>query len=95
MSTLSSKDVKIRKPQQCSGCCRTFPPGATLQKCSGVDHGDWWSAYWCEVCQECWMLGWADPGDLINPGYFIDCDRDEWEKIRERVEESSTVSEGM
>ena len=48
----NSKWVKTRKEHWCHGCCRKFPVGSRLNYCSGLFDGEFYSCYYCKVCDD-------------------------------------------
>jgi hypothetical protein len=83
---LSDKNVKIRKPQKCWGCGREFKPGTKLTYVKAVDGGQFYSAYWCPVCQKYWIENMGSE-DGINFGELKSEDAEGWESIRKSIEE--------
>ena len=85
MSYMEAKQVVIRKPRRCWGCCREFPAGSSLRRVKLANSDGWVTAYWCAVC--CEVL--AQPGYLYEDEYemgdLIDNDP-QWETIRSEVE---------
>lgn len=51
-TTFKSKDVKIKKQQQCFSCFREFPIGTKMRYWSGLYEGDFNSNYTCSDCRE-------------------------------------------
>jgi len=79
---LTDKTVKTRKPHRCWGCGRTFPAGTELTLIEAVDFGDWYSSYWCPVCERVMFINGENEGfsfgELRN--------NDLWEKTRADME---------
>lgn len=71
MDVLRSKQVKIRKPHKCWGCLRTFPAGTMMDYVVGVDGGEMYSVYWCDICQTVMSKMNFDDGDGIGAGDLI------------------------
>jgi hypothetical protein len=76
METLSSKQVKIRKPRRCWGCTIEHSPGTTMTVVNSVDEGRMTSTYWCEVCNQYWNdmeYGGSDEimfGDFASESHY-------------------------
>jgi len=85
MHIFGAKIVKTRKPHRCYGCLRRFPAGAQLNRVTGTDGGQAWSAYWCKVCDTIFQESGLH-GDDICAGEMKTGDPDAWEGVRRRVE---------
>ena len=72
MICFKDKEVKIRKPQICWGCCTEFKKGTFLRYTTSVDMGELCSAYWCEVCSRVLNNPWVDLSDGISMGELTD-----------------------
>lgn len=78
--SMSHKEVKIRKPHKCYGCCRIFTPGDQMIYWAGITDGTWVSGYRCRTCDEImglidhndegygfgFALDGCDPGETVN-----------------------------
>lgn len=55
---LKSKDLKIRKEQQCFSCLRTFPKDTLMYYQVSIIDGDFCTTYTCNVCKEIMSLSY-------------------------------------
>jgi len=46
------KIVKTRKPHQCYGCGKIFPPGIEMTYNTTVGEDGFFKGYWCDDCNE-------------------------------------------
>ena len=66
---LKDKRIAIKKPHRCWGCAEQFPVGTFMQYTSGVNQGDFYSCYWCEICNA-FFKQMEDSDDGICMGDF-------------------------
>lgn len=86
MDILLDKKVKIRKPQRCWGCARTFEVGTMLHYIKSAEDGTINNSYWCPVCDKYWNTYMKDNEEGILLGELKREDSEGWKTIQKEVE---------
>ncbi len=68
-TTLTNKNVVIRKEHLCFSCHRRFPIGTKMRYWTGLVEGDFNSVYSCETCDEIIKL---TPREFFDDGIIPD-----------------------
>jgi len=78
MNHIRTEIVTARKPVQCWGCCRVFPKGTRIEKCTWAIDGRVRTSAWCATCRRMLVLleDFLDPVDGYDFGCMVEDPRD-------------------